>query len=218
MGRHVPWSELALPPPPSPSLATANDPLSTRLHHLGLRLPLLLPRRPQEGVGSGRLHPGSTVHGCPPFFRLPGVPTNGSHRPSTAAEERAPYHHQSSNRPRRTHREEGGQHSPFILVRGARRWLKRRTVLRDLRDCFLVPIPTDTWEYRGPHGQVLLHLPSASTAKSLVETQDRWLSISRRYSFQPYDPSSQDLHDTTRRAWIREMRYVQGTSHLFTNV
>ena len=165
---------------------------------------------PSSGGGGRASSTSSTT-------QQPG-PTNGSHRPSTTAEERAPYHHQSSNRPRRTHREEGGQHSPFILVRGARRWLKRRTVLRDLRDCFLVPIPTDTWEYRGPHGQVLLHLPSASTAKSLVETQDRWLSISRRYSFQPYDPSSQDLHDTTRRAWIREMRYVQGTSHLFTNV
>jgi hypothetical protein len=123
-----------------------------------------------------------------------------------------------SNRPRRSHHKEEGQPSPFILVQGARRWLKRRTVLRDLRDCFLVPIPGDTWEYRGPRGQVLLHLPSASAATSLVEDQDRWLSISRRYSFQRYDPSSPDLLDKTRRAWIREMRYVQGTSHLFTNV
>ena len=145
-------------------------------------------------------------------------PTSGSLRSPTAAQERASHRIQSSAQSRRSHQGEEEQPAPFVLVKGARRWLKRRTVLRDLRDCFLVPIPQDAREYRGPSGEVLLHLPSASTAKSLVQAQDRWLSVSRRLSFQLYDPSSPDLPDRTRRAWIREMRYVQGTYHLFSNV
>lgn len=108
--------------------------------------------------------------------------------------------------------------TPFLLVRGAPFRARARDVLRDLRDVFGLPIPAGTEAYRGPRSQVVLHLPSPSTATQLFESQDRWLDVSRWYSLHPFDPRSPDLSSSERRAWIREMRRVTGTDHVFQRV
>ena len=91
-------------------------------------------------------------------------------------------------------------------------------MLRDLRDCYGVPIPPHTEAYRGPRGQVLLHFPSTHSAVEVLGSQDQWLRISHVYALEPFDPRASHLSSSERRGWIREMRRVRGTDDIFPHV